>query len=69
MFVSFCSAVCKLLGLSILKLCKRTLKLGSIFKVSKMPKKVAPEEKAPVAPPVKVEVPAAAKGIYTPDYN
>lgn len=34
-----------------------------------MPKKVAPEEKAPVAPPVKVEVPTAAKGIYTPDYN
>lgn len=49
-------------------MCKITLKLGPIFKVSKTPKKVAPEEKVPVAPPEKVEVPAT-KGICTPDYN
>lgn len=33
-----------------------------------MPKKVVPEEKVPVAPPEKVEVPAA-KGTCAPDYH
>lgn len=67
--MSFCSAIGTCLGLCLCKNCAtRTLKSDHIFKVPKVPKKVVPEEKVPVAPPEKVEVPAA-KGTCAPDYH